>query len=91
MIQRIVRECELSQINGKPLHNQYVDFDDKECVFCHAFNVAYQRGKTETEKRVRELHKPWHYKSGEISDICSHCHDELYPCPTIKALDGEQE
>ena len=40
--------------------------------------------------RVRELHKPWKYESAELSDICSHCHDEPYPCPTIKALDSEQ-
>ena len=40
-------------------------------------------------QRVRELHKPWKYESGELSDICSHCHDELYPCPTIKVLDGD--
>lgn len=85
MIQRIVRECELSQINGKPLHNQYVDFDDKECLFCHAFNVAYQRGKTETEKRVREVHFPLPLQSQD----CAGC-DAYYPCPTIKALDGEQ-
>ena len=51
--------------------------------------IELNKQKTEAIQRVRELHKRWEYKSGELSDICQHCHDELYPCPTIKALDGE--
>lgn len=38
----------------------------------------------ETIQRVRELHKPFS-KSEVICDCCA-C---IYPCPTIKALDGE--
>lgn len=36
-------------------------------------------------KRVRELHKDNVFLS---FPICVHC-DDSYPCPTIKALDGE--
>lgn len=40
--------------------------------------------------RVRELHKPYEppVNSGKV--ICQHCPMFFYPCPTIKALDGEQ-
>lgn len=42
-------------------------------------------------KRVRELHKP---VENEIGTYCYECIDNpdswRYPCPTIKALDGEQ-
>lgn len=34
--------------------------------------------------RVRELH--WKTRNGH----CAHCSMPVYPCPTIKALDGEQ-
>ncbi len=37
--------------------------------------------------RVRELHKPYIYGNADGSS-CSACDNE-YPCPTIKALDGE--
>lgn len=49
----------------------------------------------EAIERVREIHKPY-VVSGmacsccKLSTECSVC-DESYPCPTIKALDGEQE
>ena len=44
-------------------------------------------------KRVRELHKPF----GENNEWCDHCEIGQnsgyewadYPCPTIKALDGD--
>ena len=36
--------------------------------------------------RVRELHKPFNWEGLIFCDAC----DKLYPCPTIKALDGEQ-
>lgn len=42
-------------------------------------------------ERVRELHKP---VENEIGTYCHECIDNpdswRYPCPTIKALDGEQ-
>lgn len=45
-------------------------------------------------KRVRELHKPWN-DLGE--QWCEHCKSGKqdtepvkYPCPTIKALDGDK-
>ena len=53
-------------------------------------------------ERVRELHKPIDEtnENGFVNTVCSGCYDEdastgekfhdLYPCPTIKALDGEQ-
>jgi hypothetical protein len=53
--------------------------------------------------RVRELHKPYQLKKlgNSTKVICVTCVDRLntetnilehipYPCPTIKALDGEQ-
>jgi hypothetical protein len=41
---------------------------------------------SEAIQRVRELHQ-----DNVLLDLpkCIHC-DEPYPCPTIKALDGEQ-
>jgi predicted aldo/keto reductase-like oxidoreductase len=36
--------------------------------------------------RVRELHK----QETEITSFCKEC-SYTYPCPTIQALDGEQE
>ena len=46
-------------------------------------------------QRVRELHKPFAGNiEGEL-EICDVCYDSFgnpvnYPCPTIKALDGER-
>ena len=48
----------MSKLNGKPLHNQFVCFDTKECLFCYAFKAAYERGKREAElavERIKEL------------------------------------
>ena len=46
-------------------------------------------------QRVRDLHKPapWCCAmcDGDEEQRCSECYDQPYPCPTIKALDGEQE
>jgi len=41
-------------------------------------------------QRVRELHKPG---SAYLDDqpMCIHCRTVEFPCPTIKALDGEQD
>ena len=47
--------------------------------------------------KIRELHKPftvdpWDDEDGDTPMvICNHCDFQVYPCPTIKALDGEQE
>lgn len=47
-------------------------------------------------KRVRELHKPQEtmVKPYQVEIICKWCSSDpkyvVYPCPTIKALDGEQ-
>jgi len=45
-------------------------------------------------QRVCDLHKPI-YEGGWMEAeggafYCSSCVDMLYPCPTIKALEGEQ-
>lgn len=46
-------------------------------------------------QRVRELHKPT--KIFGVTNLCSACSDEaegiwttVYPCATIRALDGEE-
>jgi hypothetical protein len=49
----------------------------------------------EAIQRVRELHSPIPHPYQEEFQLCSHCGNEvdgswIYPCPTIKALDGEQ-
>ena len=40
-------------------------------------------------KRVRELHKAYDHEGFTISKRCLEC-DNDYPCPTIKALDGDK-
>lgn len=80
--------------------------DIAQCARCgykveihhEALESFYKRHDCERTKlqsaieRVRELHKPVNYHSnnhkGEIA-ICLEC-KEKYPCPTIKALDGEK-
>jgi hypothetical protein len=42
---------------------------------------------TDAIERVRELHA--REEDAESYEICDYC-CMLYPCPTIKALDGEQ-
>lgn len=80
-------ECGRCEINGKPLHNQFVDWDTKECLMCYAFQTAYSRGLKESEatiERVRELH----IKENENAEFCEECFAK-YPCPTIETLDGD--
>ena len=45
-------------------------------------------------ERVRDLHKPAYWCCAECDDrgvkgMCAECQTQL-PCPTIRALDGEQ-
>ena len=48
-------------------------------------------------QRVRELHRPsqstiWlHGLKQAITVTTCHCGSEQYPCPTIKAIDGERD
>jgi len=47
-------------------------------------------------ERMHELHKPIPHPYQDGVQLCSNCGNEVdgswtYPCPTIKALDGEQE
>ena len=62
-----------------------------ECVLIEAVRAD---GWEKAAQRVRDLHNPI-YKGGWMEAeggafYCSSCVDVLYPCPTIKALDGEQ-
>lgn len=45
-------------------------------------------------KAVRVLHRPTHGDYPYDDGLCNHCSnsdgDMTYPCPTIRALDGEQ-
>ena len=58
------------------------------------FFQAEMNKAQEAIQRVRELHKEFAGNiSGEL-ELCDICHDANgealnYPCPTIKALDGE--
>jgi hypothetical protein len=45
----------------------------------------WDAAQEEIKERVRELH----YEYPDTGD-CAGC-DHIYPCPTINALDGEQE
>jgi len=47
--------------------------------------IELNKQKTEAIQRVRELH----YEYPDTGD-CAGC-NHIYPCPTIQALDGEQE
>jgi hypothetical protein len=56
--------------------------DEEGCPVCEGMEIVKQR--------VRELHKPF---AGDL--YCAECMENeitpmRYPCPTIKALDGEQ-
>lgn len=47
-------------------------------------------------KAVRDLHAPVPDPYQESLRLCGHCGNEvdgswIYPCPTIRTLDGEQE
>jgi hypothetical protein len=51
--------------------------------------VLTPRDVEEAIKRVRQLHRR------DVHNYCSHCYGYMgtsafYPCPTVKALDGEQ-
>ena len=62
-------------------------------------NAAEERAeKAEAAvQRVRELHRPsqstiWsHGLQQAITVTTCHCGSEQYPCPTIKAIDGERD
>lgn len=51
--------------------------------------VAIVKDMYSTVDRVRELHGEIAYSETTLRTICKECHT-TYPCPTIKALDGEQ-
>ena len=42
------------------------------------------------EKRIREIHKEFYDWCAVCRDPKNHKFSSQYPCPTIKALDGEQ-
>lgn len=68
---------------------------DQELFDGMARTIADQQ---EAIERVRELHKPVEASTERgMRQICQECWDiagerlaAVYPCPTIKALDGEQ-
>jgi len=66
---------------------------DQELFDGMARTIADQQ---EAIERVRELHKEFAGNIPGDLELCDVCHDAngvpmYYPCPTIKALDGEQE
>lgn len=54
------------------------------CSICYEFEMAPLLEAREAIQRVRELH----IQETEISEFCKEC-SYTYPCPTIKALDGD--
>lgn len=69
---------------------KFVNITDEEIEY-GAYAAVTMMG--ESIKRVRELHKAIEVGTqygDNFGDLgCPVC-NELYPCPTIKALDGEQ-
>jgi uncharacterized CHY-type Zn-finger protein len=66
------------------------------CTSSMPHYMVYQRMIDLVTQPIRELHKPISHPYQEELQLCSHCGNEvdgswIYPCPTIKALDGEQE
>lgn len=62
---------------------------------CNRCTLARKQGREEIINLVRELHKEY---PGENFSFCEHCEDShagsgmmLYPCPTIKALEGNSQ
>jgi hypothetical protein len=54
--------------------------------------MELNKQKAEAIQRVRELHFPSNQYStwdGKTLPFCETCDGEPYPCPTIKALDGD--
>lgn len=72
-------------------------FNDNEEVIVRGFAANEMMEAQEAVKRVKALHKPkirdWGDELGKV--FCGHCYEAYdyyafeYPCPTIKALDGE--
>lgn len=66
-------------------------FNDNEQVEVRGWVANRMMEAYEAVRRVRELHKP-----NDLGDkiVCDECEGLLYlteyPCPTIKALDGEE-
>ena len=65
-----------------------------KCNNCGCDAEIHQKN-TDAIERVRELHKPRIGYTGDLLCIaCESFHEDSkpvkYPCPTIKALDGEQ-
>ena len=55
------------------------------CSICYDFEMKPLLEAREAIQRVRELH----IQESEITTFCKEC-SFMYPCDTIKALDGEQ-
>ena len=72
-----VSNCAEFAVNGLPIEEYEAQFDR----WLEAHEAAIQR--------VRDLHKPCDNCDYHVFDHCVSC-CRLWPCPTIKALDGEQ-
>lgn len=63
---------------------------------CKGCAVAYQRGREDAAKPLRELHIPCSHPIDGVpccdclEPICVRC-EQSYPCDTIRVLDGEQK
>lgn len=76
----------LNEIFGESPAITLADMSAEQCTLCKAdLSYAPYNELVAAIARVRELHKPY-WNEQEFCDCC----DLLYPCPTIKALDGEK-
>lgn len=63
---------------------------------CRGCDQARVQGAEDIAKRIRELHKkaPCNCNDKNCSGFCEECsaddYDVEYPCPTIKALEGDK-
>jgi len=74
-----IRTIEVGEVNWNATAIQYMKLNKQ---------------RAEAIKRVRDIHKPVEYHGQVFCAVCSYDgipESLAYPCPTIKALDGEQD
>lgn len=79
----------------EPECDELVERTDVWSCFCALVKDIREQGREEMRQRVRELHKPKQlsllWTGCEICWEHPNTRGTSYPCPTIKALDGEED